>query len=371
MVLERTILWNIPDTPQNESNDAAQQRRFHRRNIARQIAALNVMTHICLSQQTWQLSHTALWIAKDFEKLTTDGERELENSFTESPEVAFERELSEYIDSMRDSEVDASLEDVSTSDYYNRLIDGCHRMYRASIAHSKIATRADNLQIPERFDYYKDKAYQEYVEATVEEELDNRKYLKLALERANLLLSSIKTAMQYQSLDETTLEASESGSQPCKLATLMDTKQYMGFARICLTRVLINGGTEMVKIRATLSFVVPTCCILSCILAFLAWRSSPPQIGTTDDSTFYELLTGIAIQALGLGTVLWPALSSTKLEPYPRMYSVVLAVASAVCMAASVPMYLWVSAGWGPVFSFIGAVAQAFMLLQLTDSLLA
>lgn len=99
----------------------------------------------------------------------------------------------------------------------------------------------------------------------------------------------------------------------------------------------------------------------------MAWRCSPPGPGTTGDSTFYELLTGLVIQALGLGAMLWPALSSKKLDPYPRMYSVVLAAASVVFMLASVPMYLWVSVGWGPAFSWVGAVAQTLVLLQLTD----
>jgi hypothetical protein len=88
---------------------------------------------------------------------------------------------------------------------------------------------------------------------------------------------------------------------------------------------------------------------------------------STGDLTFYELLTGFVIQALGLGAMLWPALSSKKLGPYSRMYSVVLAAANVVFMLASVPMYLWVSVGWGPAFSWVGAVAQALVLLQLTD----
>lgn len=99
----------------------------------------------------------------------------------------------------------------------------------------------------------------------------------------------------------------------------------------------------------------------------MAWRCSPPGPGTTSDSTFYELLAGCVIQALGLGAMLWPALSSKKLNPYPRIYSMVLAATNLVFMLASVPMYLWVSAGWGPAFAWVGAVAQALVLLQLTD----
>jgi hypothetical protein len=78
-------------------------------------------------------------------------------------------------------------------------------------------------------------------------------------------------------------------------------------------------------------------------------------------------LTGFVIQAPGLGTMLWPALSSKKLDPYRRMYSVVLAAANVTFILGSMPMYLRVSVGWGPAFSWVGSVAQALILLQLTD----
>jgi hypothetical protein len=38
-------------------------------------------------------------------------------------------------------------------------------------------------------------------------------------------------------------------------------------------------------------------------------------------------------------------------------------------MVASMPLYFWVSSGWGPLLIFFGAVGQAFIILQIVEAL--
>jgi len=80
-------------------------------------------------------------------------------------------------------------------------------------------------------------------------------------------------------------------------------------------------------------------------------------------------LSGFVLQAIGLGTALWPTLSSKKLASLSVAYSIVLVVSSVLCMAASLCTYFWVSCGWGPLLSFFGAIAQPFILLQVIEVL--
>lgn len=122
----------------------------------------------------------------------------------ERSDVAFDIELSEYINNLSVENINLSINDVATSQHYESLIDGYHRLYRASTAHCTLVQEAGNLNIPQRFDYCGDN-YQEYVAAALEEHHTNRKRLKTALNRAGQFLLAIRTAMADESLDHATL----------------------------------------------------------------------------------------------------------------------------------------------------------------------
>jgi hypothetical protein len=184
---------------------AAQRRLSHRRNIALQLAALNALTYLSIIEKYGQLPHTTSSREYErFENLITDGERDLYYCLIGQSDVAFDIGLSEYINTLSVEDINLSINDEATAQYYERLIDGYHRMYRASTAHCILVQKAHNMTIPPRFDYCGDN-YQEYVATVVEEHHTNRKRLKTALDRAGQLLSAIRTAMADESLDHATL----------------------------------------------------------------------------------------------------------------------------------------------------------------------
>ncbi|KAI9149936.1 Leptomycin B resistance protein pmd1 [Paramyrothecium foliicola] len=349
---------------------AARHHHFRRRNIARNIVALNVLTYSALIQKNHQLPYTTSPEFLEFGNRLTTGEMDLSDWLMEASDYGFEIKLSEYVDSLSDNDVDACLTNLSTSEYYDKLVDGDHRMYRVSVEHSALAARAQNLQIPRRFECGD---YQTYLGAAVEEELGNRNMLKATFKRAKNLVSSIKSAMEDGSLDVETvarLKIKLEGLQayyPDAYEAIHGNRQDLFEPDSQQWWNPPDGAAaiEIVNIYSNLNFVIPTCCVLLCIPAFMAWQRSPTEVGSLVDSDFYELLTSFAMQTLSLGTMLWPGLPGTKLAPLPQIYSKVLAVVSIASTAASVPMYLWVSSGWGPVFSFFGSVAQAFILLQV------
>ncbi|KAK3326661.1 hypothetical protein B0H66DRAFT_617781 [Apodospora peruviana] len=304
------------------------------------LPSMQLLTSLLLTKE-YQLPHTTPRASSDrFLKLLSPEQLVLCVRLWELSDREFGSRLSEYMETLTDSDVDACIDDLSTSNYED-LIGGRYR------------SKATNLTIPKRFDYCS--TYQEYIGAAVEE-LDNRRRLHQALERAYKLVLLTRKTKEDRALDSATLTKLKT-----RLVALQGGRDYSD-ARPPHDRISanLNAGT----IHSTLNFIVPTCCVLSCIPAFLAWRCSPPQAGTTSDPTFYELLTGFALQAVGLGTTIWPALSSTKLASIPQKYTIALAVASAICMAASAPMYFLVSSGWGPPLLFFGAVAQAFINLS-------
>jgi hypothetical protein len=173
---------NVP--PEQDSNGmVAQSRHYHRRNIALQLAALNALTYLSLIEKYHQLPHTTSQEYKRFENLITDGERHLSDILMEGSDVAFDIELSEYIKNLSGEDINRLINDVTTAQHYESLIDSYHRLYRASTAHCKLVKEANNLNIPQRFDYCENN-YQEYVTAVLEEDQTNRKRLKAALNRA-------------------------------------------------------------------------------------------------------------------------------------------------------------------------------------------
>jgi len=94
------------------------------------------------------------------------------------------------------------------------------------------------------------------------------------------------------------------------------------------------------SVIATLSFLVPTICLLSCIPAGLAWSHTPSTVGAYNDGNFYQLVSSSAMQLLGIGTLIWPTLFSTRLSRTSWIWSCVLTGTGIICRA-----------GW---FHFVG-----------------
>jgi hypothetical protein len=123
------------------------------------------------------------------------------------------------------------------------------------------------------------------------------------------------------------------------------------------------------NISATLSFIVPTISLLSCIPAALAWYNSSPQVGTRHDANFYQQLSSSIMQALGLLTLIWPTVAHTRLASLAWLWTWVLAGVSVCFTVLSVPLYLILPAGWSGLLSFSGSLAQILVLLQLVHTI--
>lgn len=67
--------------------------------------------------------------------------------------------------------------------------------------------------------------------------------------------------------------------------------------------------------NATLTFIVPTISLLSCIPAALAWSHTPSEVGGYNDGNFYQLLCSSTMQLLGTVTLIWPVVLATSYWP--------------------------------------------------------
>ena len=122
-------------------------------------------------------------------------------------------------------------------------------------------------------------------------------------------------------------------------------------------------------VNTTLSFLVPSICFLSSIPAGLAYWHTPSRVKTTNDSDFYQLISGSGVQVLAAGTLILSVTSSARLVGLPRIWLCVLTGTSIICTIVSIPLYLRATTALSGLLSFCGNVAQILALLQLPYSL--
>jgi hypothetical protein len=75
------------------------------------------------------------------------------------------------------------------------------------------------------------------------------------------------------------------------------------------------------------------------------------------------------MQLLSIVTLFLPSNVQGKLPHLSGIYSGLLLIASGITLPASIVLYLFVSARWSIVVSYIGNAAQVLILLQLTNAL--
>lgn len=131
----------------------------------------------------------------------------------------------------------------------------------------------------------------------------------------------------------------------------------------------VEAYSTPINTHATLSFLVPTISLLSCVPAALAWSHTSTQVGTVNDANFYQLLSSSAMQLLSIGTLIWPTVFYVRLARLPWVWTWILATVSACCTVAAVPLYVLLPTSWSALFSFCGSVAQALVLLQLVHAI--
>jgi len=74
------------------------------------------------------------------------------------------------------------------------------------------------------------------------------------------------------------------------------------------------------------------------------------------------------MQLLGIGTLIWPTLFSTRLSRTSWIWTCVLTGTGIICTLVSVSLYLYAPTAWSGLLSFCGNVAQTLVLLQLVQS---
>ncbi|KAH7084318.1 hypothetical protein FB567DRAFT_79424 [Paraphoma chrysanthemicola] len=122
------------------------------------------------------------------------------------------------------------------------------------------------------------------------------------------------------------------------------------------------------KTRSTLTFIVPTIMLISVIPAAVAWRRDDSVTGTTGDSNFWQAVSSSTLQLLSLITFIWPAMKDPRLSQITWVWIWVLAGFSATCTIAHVPVYLVAPTIWSFVISFVGALAQSIVQLQVVNA---
>ena len=171
--------------------------------IASSIVTLNVTTLRAL-RDGWYGSPQIIDRCCDrYEQFLAEGEVELLDWTTEDGGVHFDARVREYVNTKNHEQRMEWLVDTRTSVFYSQLIDIELKKYRAAQAHSALVLRADNLEIPEAYDYCT--SYQSYVEHVASNEQERRTFLKETLKRAQRLLSAIQVAAKDGTLDDQVL----------------------------------------------------------------------------------------------------------------------------------------------------------------------
>ncbi|KAI1372932.1 hypothetical protein F4677DRAFT_448964 [Hypoxylon crocopeplum] len=105
--------------------------------------------------------------------------------------------------------------------------------------------------------------------------------------------------------------------------------------------------------------------ILSLIPMGFAWSKSTGDPGSTDDPDFYQLMSGAAMQILGLYTAVWTVHKRSQDNPNAWRRALFLTAGGVACACAAVPLYIFVPTMWSAFASFFATAFQAGVTLEL------
>jgi hypothetical protein len=172
--------------------------------VASIIVTLNVTTLRALRDGWYGSPYIIDRCCDEYEHILSEGEVELLDWAEANGGIRFEAHVREYVNGKSYEQTMECLIDTRTSEFYSQLVNIELKKYRAAQAHSALIFRADNLKIPDSYDYCN--SYQSYVEHAVADEQERRTFLKETLTRARRLLSTIKVATKDGSLDNQVLK---------------------------------------------------------------------------------------------------------------------------------------------------------------------
>lgn len=87
--------------------------------------------------------------------------------------------------------------------------------------------------------------------------------------------------------------------------------------------------------------------------------------GHVTDAEFFQLISSVPMQLLGIGTSLWPIIQDLRPNRAAWVEGWTLAVISACLTIAAIPLYILVPTSWSAMSLFGGSFIQALLQLQL------
>ena len=113
------------------------------------------------------------------------------------------------------------------------------------------------------------------------------------------------------------------------------------------------------------AFLVPATCLLACIFTVLAWIHGNSEPGTAADADFFQTISSVCMQLLGVSTSLWPAVTNLHLSRIAQVLVYALAAGGTFLTIAAPFLYLFHAVNWSGSALFVGSILQSMLQLQL------
>ncbi|KAI9795316.1 MAG: hypothetical protein M1833_007228 [Piccolia ochrophora] len=262
---------------------------------------------------------------EDYEQLMDARLAQSKDFLTES-EARFEDELEDCSRNLSDDQVLESVRNLRTTPFYRQSMGLLVTLYGAAKSELSYVESQPSITIPESKEWCKTpQGYLRHLHMKVGEA---RRRLKAVVKESRYVRDTIKSAVVDDVLDEKTLmqvkgktEALQEYFREACLAIdepaedLIDRRARWWESGNELDphsrpHQALKGPSEAydssLKMTATLSFLVPTISLLSCIPAALAWSHASPEVGAANDAEFYQLVSTTTMQVLGIITLIWP-----------------------------------------------------------------
>ena len=107
------------------------------------------------------------------------------------------------------------------------------------------------------------------------------------------------------------------------------------------TTPIAKQGQAQRRTPSIFALVVPVACLLSCIPTGLACFYGDPKPGTAIDADFFQMISSVCMQLLGVSTSLWPAITNLHLSRITQVLVYALAAGGTFVTIAAIPLYFF------------------------------
>ncbi|KAH7345908.1 hypothetical protein BKA66DRAFT_478672 [Pyrenochaeta sp. MPI-SDFR-AT-0127] len=328
---------------------------------------------------------------RDFETLITEEEASLADRVEDLYEPRIKSRIMTYLRNLTPNERMAFIIDGQPCQFYREALRV--KVIKRATSSRAIATAESNpnLEKPEFYDWCE--TTQQYIGQLGVEMEESHYQLTVFLSVFKELLNSIQAAARLALLSQEELQALQiklqavadyypvaysaahgaSGSEQ----HLLNAASESWWETSTESRNSTPGpGTTVFTayqaseiMRSSLNFIVPIVSLVSVVPAALAWKYGIVEKVTFTDPNFYQAITGSVLQLLSLVTFIWPTLSHPRLSRLNWVWIWILAGCSVLCALTSPLLYWFFSTTWSFVISFVGAIFQAVIQLQVINSI--